>query len=127
MKHTILVYGTLRPFTNTEVVLVPGYLYDLGWYPGISLADENATDSRVVCERITVDEEKLKQLDDYEGCAYGFEDENSLYTRQQIEDEGGIEGKSWIYVYHKYGNPEPFKGAQLIEGGDWQKVKSSVN
>jgi gamma-glutamylcyclotransferase (GGCT)/AIG2-like uncharacterized protein YtfP len=124
--HTVLVYGTLRPFKNTDIVLVPGYLYDLGWFPGIELADPAVTGSRIVCERITVDEEHLAGLDNYEGCHPGGAD-SSLYTREQISDEGGIDGKSWIYVYRKYGAPEPFMGCKLIESGNWQEYSNSVS
>lgn len=119
MTHTVLVYGTLRPFDNTDIVLVPGYLYDLGWYPGIQLSDN--TESRVVCERITVTEERLKELDVYEGYVEGYDPANSLYVRQKIRDDGAPEGQSWIYVYTYYGADNPFKGYKLIESGDWQQ------
>lgn len=118
-KHTVLVYGTLRPFLNTAIAHVPGYLYDLGWYPGVQLADPAVTDSHVVCERITVDDEKLESLDQYEGCSFGYPAENSLYTRERIADAEGIGGFSWIYVYSKYAHPAPFEGRTLIESGDW--------
>lgn len=111
MNHTILVYGTLRPFTNTDIVKVPGRLYDLGWFPGIVLGNhENPEEgeSFVTCERITVDDERLKQLDAYEG--YDPENpDNSLYLRKKI-------GEDWIYVYN-----HPVEGYELIESGDWQQ------
>lgn len=116
--HTVLTYGTLRPFTNEDVVLVPGHLYDLGWYPGIKLMEASETESRVVCERITVTTEKLNHLDQYEGCAHGYDPINSLYTRQKV-------GKDWIYVYNNYGAEDPFQGKKLIESGDWQLYEES--
>lgn len=107
--HTILVYGTLRPFSNTDVVKVPGKLYDLGWYPGIVLGNnENPEEgeSFVVCERITVDDNRLAQLDAYEGY-YPHNPENSLYLRKKI-------GTDWIYVYN-----HSVKNSKLVESGDW--------
>lgn len=117
MTHTILVYGTLRPFANTDVVKVPGKLYDLGWYPGIVLGDhENPEEgvSFVTCERITADWAKLAQLDNYEGYDKYWPEE-SLYIRKRIPDKGGALGFSWIYVYNK-----SVEGHELIESGDWE-------
>ena len=112
--HTVLTYGTLRPFLGEDVVLVPGRLYDLGWYPGIELdSGEGECEDWVVCERITVSDERLEQLDNYEGVnsgGHGY----GLYSRERI-------GEDWIYVYRNYGAEEPFKGTTLIEGGDWLK------
>ncbi len=116
--HTVLVYGTLRPFTNEDVVLIPGRLYDLGWYPGIELSSDPELEpdeghGYVVCERITVTDERLEQLDNYEGVnsgGHGY----GLYSRERIGDD-------FIYVYRNYGDEEPFKNATLIESGDWLK------
>lgn len=102
--HTCLVYGTLRPFTNTDVVEVPGKLYDLGWYPGIVLGG----DRFVTCERITVSDQRLAELDRYEGYDPQFP-ESSLYLRQKF-------GGDWIYVYN-----HSVEGHALIESGDWQQ------
>jgi gamma-glutamylcyclotransferase (GGCT)/AIG2-like uncharacterized protein YtfP len=106
--NSVLVYGTLRPFDNTDVVEVAGHLYDLGWYPGIVLKGANETDSRVKCERIHVTDEKLAQLDRYEG--YDPRDrDNSLYLREKL-------GDCWIYVYNKSLRDRP-----IIESGDWEQ------
>ncbi len=122
--YTCLVYGTLRPIDHTaQTALVPGYLYDLGWYPGIQMDVESKTDSRVVCERITVTPERLEQLDNYEGCNTGG-DGHGLYSRETVDDPGSPNGWSYIYVYRKYGAENPFAGCQLIESGDWQEYTS---
>lgn len=108
MNHTILVYGTLRPFKNDDIVLVPGRLYDLGWFPGI-VVDETA-DTFVVCERIQADDAKLKSLDSYEG----YREDNpvgSLYLRVKHGDD-------WIYVYN-----HDLSNKQLIASGDWERHK----
>lgn len=103
-KHTLYVYGTLRP-GGADRHLVPGEMYELGWYPGVKLL---APDSHkwIVTERIEVDDEQLKNLDNYEG--YDPKDEvNSLYIRKPYL--GG-----WIYVYNN-----SLEGRPLIESGDW--------
>jgi len=117
--HTILVYGTLRPFTNTAVVLVSGYLRSLGGFPGIKLAEADSTESRVVCERITCDDEKLYALDRYEGYR---EDsvETSLYRREKITDDGSPTGWSWIYVYNS-----DMSHRELIDSGDWEQYRDA--
>lgn len=109
--HNILTYGTLRPFVNTDIVKVPGKLYDLGWYPGIVLGNhENPQegDSFVTCERITVDDDRLRELDNYEGYNPDHP-EQSLYLRKKV-------GQDWIYVYN-----HSVEGHELIESGDWQQ------
>lgn len=102
--HKVFVYGTLRR-GGAELFKVPGQIYDLGWFPGIVLGDENSK-SFVVCERLEVDDEKLAEFDRYEGF-YEGEPESSLYLR--VPYEGG-----WIYVYN-----HSVEGYTLVEGGDW--------
>lgn len=108
--NKVFVYGTLRPSTKGkevgETVLVPGYLYDLGWYPGIDLRSSLETDSRVVCEVIEVDDEGLRSLDRYEGYSPS-NPKTSLYIRESYED-------GFIYVWNS-----SFEGYDLIEDGDW--------
>lgn len=103
-KHKLYVYGTLRP-GGAVTHLVPGELYELGWYPGIKLLAPDAH-KWVVTECIEVDDEQLKNLDMYEG--YDPKNEGgSLYIRKPYL--GG-----WIYVYN-----DSFNGRPLIESGDW--------
>lgn len=110
MSHTLYVYGTLRP-GGAVTHLVPGELYELGWYPGLKLLAPDSH-SWVVTERIEVDDEQLSNLDTYEG--YDPEDElNSLYLRRPYL--GG-----WIYVYNS-----KLEGRRLIESGDWLAHRES--
>ena len=81
-KHQVLTYGTLRPFTNTNVVRVPGHLYDLGSFPGIKL--DNSSGTMVTCEVIEVTDEELERLDLYEGYRPSDPD-NSLYIRRKLD------------------------------------------
>lgn len=104
MRHKILVYGTLRP-GDTETVLVPGVLYDLGWYPGIRLLSPD--DGKfVTCEVREVSDEGLEEFDTYEG--YDADNpEGSLYLRVPFEDKH-------IYVYN-----QDFGSRPVVESGDW--------
>lgn len=112
MLHIIYVYGTLRPKNkdltakNTETVEVPGYMYDLGWYPGAIIRAPDRTESSFIAEKIEVDDEKLKELDRYEGY-YEDDPANSLYIRRPYLD-------GWIYEYNR-----PVDGAKIVESGDW--------
>lgn len=105
MLHKVFVYGTLRPGT-TETVLVPGVIYDLGWFPGLTLSDPSKTDARVTCEIIEVDDSGLVRLDTYEGYSPDHPDD-SLYLREKFED-------GFIYVYN-----QDFEGRPVVDSGDW--------
>lgn len=97
--HTIYVYGTLRT-GDTPTVLVPGFLYDLGWYPGIELKTPGCN-AWVVCEKLEVDDTRLAQLDRYEG--YRPDDlKGSLYLRVPY-----LDGE--IYTYN-----HSFSGRTLV-------------
>src|SRR5918992_3224321 len=98
-KHLVFVYGTLRRgnarsmsvrFPNSKYIAdakVTGSLYDLGAYPGL-LLDESK--SSVIGEVYEVDDEILKELDDFEASSY--------YRRKQVEISLGTHRKAcWIY------------------------------
>lgn len=116
--NKIYTYGTLMPNDGRERVLVPGLLYNLGWYPGIrllsslSIEDCNcgAVWNGVQCEIIEVSDKRLKELDRYEGYDPEFP-ETSLYIRRQYLD-------GFIYEYNRDVNSR-----QIIESGDWQGHK----
>lgn len=99
MSSIIYTYGTLRP-GDTETVLVPGELYDLGWFPGIKLGGR----SLVVCEKVEVHD--LDAVDKYEGYSPAYPDE-SLYIRRPYLD-------GFIYEFNGSVNP-----AKLVQSGDW--------
>lgn len=107
-KYIVYVYGTLRP-GNTKTELVPGVLYDLGWFPGIDLKAPDCG-TFVVAEKLIIDEKTLEQYDRYEG--YEERDPvNSLYKRVPYLD-------GWIYVYNK-----SFAGHKPIPLGDWREYR----
>lgn len=99
MSSVIYTYGTLRP-GNTEKVLIPGELYDLGWFPGVKLGGR----SLVACERVVVDD--IEAVDRYEGYNPAYPDE-SLYIRRPYLDG---------FIYEFNGPVNPIK---LIQSGDW--------
>lgn len=104
MKHKIFVYGTLRPGIS-EPVMVPGQMFDLGWFPG-AVNIETAVDTFFMAEIIEVDDETLARLDDYEG--YNPRNpEHSLYRRLSYQD-------GFIYQYN--GSVD---GKMPVPTGDW--------
>jgi gamma-glutamylcyclotransferase (GGCT)/AIG2-like uncharacterized protein YtfP len=112
-KHVIYVYGTLRK-GGAVTHLVPGELYDLGWYPGIKMLPPDAH-KWVVTERIEVDDQRLVELDIYEGCNHGdLTNQSNLYNRVPYLD-------GWIYVYN-----QPLDKRPIIESGDWKEYRDGV-
>ena len=104
MKHKIFVYGTLRPGVS-EPVMVPGQMFDLGWFPGV-VNIETAVGTFFKAEIIEVDDEMLDRLDSYEG--YNPRNpEHSLYVRKEYQD-------GFIYQYN--GSVE---GKMPVPTGDW--------
>lgn len=111
--HKIFVYGTLRPGTS-EPVMVPGQMFDLGWYPGVvDIFDPDWIETEFVSARpmfkaeiIEVDDETLARLDDYEG--YNPRNpEQSLYRRVAYQD-------GFIYQYNG-----SVYGRLPVPTGDW--------
>lgn len=106
-KHQVLVYGTLRPFTNTNIVRIPGHLYDLGSFPGLKL--DNSSGTMVTCEVIEVTDEQLKMLDRYE-CYWPDSPEDSLYIRRKLD---------WGPFVYEY-NGEVYHDS-FVPSGDWEE------
>lgn len=109
MTHKLFVYGTLRPGIH-DTVSIPGFMHDLGWYPGVRLGREGCN-GYIVAEVLEVSDERLKDLDHYEGYRENDPD-NSLYLRVPYED-------GWIYIYNHSMDEYP-----LVEGGDWLKYRA---
>lgn len=116
-KHLVFVCGTLRRgsadsissrFPHAKFVAdaqVSGNLYDLGTYPGLQV---NGSNSMVIGEVYEVDEEILKELDEFEAASH--------YLRKQVEVSIGSERKvCWVY------EPDPrfYTLRRLITSGDW--------
>lgn len=107
-RHQVLVYGTLRPFTNTNIVRIPGHLYDLGSFPGLKL--DNSSETMVTCEVIEVNDNELERLDLYEGYR-PTDPDNSLYIRRQLD---------WGPFIYEY-NREHLTYDKVVSG-DWADV-----
>jgi gamma-glutamylcyclotransferase (GGCT)/AIG2-like uncharacterized protein YtfP len=116
-KHLVFVYGTLRRggagamsirFPESNFIAnakVSGSLYDLGAYPGLLVNESN---SLVTGEVYEVDDETLKELDEFEAA--------SSYRRKQVEISLGAHRKvGWVYEP----NPEFYSLRELITSGDW--------
>jgi gamma-glutamylcyclotransferase (GGCT)/AIG2-like uncharacterized protein YtfP len=116
-KHFVFIYGTLRRgcagsmpirFPNAKFIAaakVSGSLYDLGPYPGLRLDEANST---VVGEVYEVDDELLKELDEFEV--------SSNYVRRQADVAfDGQQTNCWTYEP----NAEFYRFDKLITSGDW--------
>jgi gamma-glutamylcyclotransferase (GGCT)/AIG2-like uncharacterized protein YtfP len=102
--HKVFVYGTLRPGAS-EPVLVPGQMFDLGWFPGV-VNIETAVGAFFKAEIIEVDDDTLARLDSYEGYNPNHP-ASSLYVRKEYQD-------GFIYQYN--GN---VSGKLPVPTGDW--------
>jgi gamma-glutamylcyclotransferase (GGCT)/AIG2-like uncharacterized protein YtfP len=120
----ILVYGTLRKGQGAnrflgdaefvEEVRLPGYdMYALGWFPGIVPNPDNKEGVVGEVYELT-DDDKIKDLDAYEGYSPDYE-EHSLYLRREVE----VLGKpTYVYVYNR-----PVDGIvdMKLPSGDWKE------
>lgn len=125
----LFVYGTLlQSLGNPYAGLVgrhstyrgrgsfPGYLYDLGPYPGAVYAAGAAT--RVYGDILTLlcPERVLPALDTYEGYDPGSL-QASLYRREVVAVRSGEELVGcWVYLYNR-----PTKGFPQIVAGDYRE------
>lgn len=100
MSEYLYTYGTLRP-GKANTVVVPGKIYDLGWFPGLVMGE-----GEVVCEKLEIKD--WSWVDRYEGY-YPDDPENSLYIRRPFED-------GFIYEYNRQVPDD-----KLIASGDWLK------
>ena len=125
----IVVYGLLKSMYDNDAAkmvrshceaigegTLPGYLYDLGNYPGVIFDEESSSTVYGEVFKIIKDKEKLIQfLDDFEGVGSQFKSPNE-YRKEVIpvQTEMG-EIQAWCYIY----NLDP-KGFKLIESGRYE-------
>jgi GrpB-like predicted nucleotidyltransferase (UPF0157 family)/gamma-glutamylcyclotransferase (GGCT)/AIG2-like uncharacterized protein YtfP len=89
---------------------INGSLYDMGDYPGLVLDSAG----KVVGEIYEVNEEILKQLDEFEAT--------SEYSRHTTEvSAAGEVSNCWVYTP----DPERCSTARMIESGDWIAYKAN--
>lgn len=116
----LFIYGTLMENSHISLAqqlrlkshalgraTVPGFLYDLGDYPGL-VEDENKS-HKVYGQLIEVhDISIIPHLDEYEGVP-------ELYERKLIScSVGDNMVDAWVYVYQ-----QEVKDDQLIKSGDY--------
>lgn len=111
-KHYIYVYGTLRTKDPALLVKVPGFLYDVSWFPG-ALIKAPDCGSEFVAERREITDDQLSGFDDYEGYRPDSP-ATSLYIRVPYLD-------GWIYQYNR-----DVTRLKRIESGDWFEYQSKV-
>ena len=119
MISHLFVYGTLmRRFGHpmhdalargadfVGEAVVQGRLYDLGHYPGLVLSESRADTVFGELYRLH-DDDVLRVLDDYEGCAPG-EPEPTEYVRRSVSVAGADGGviEAWTYVYNRPGEEQ---------------------
>jgi gamma-glutamylcyclotransferase (GGCT)/AIG2-like uncharacterized protein YtfP len=126
MTSHLFVYGTLLPHRAPAAIApalgklrtvgegtVPGYLYDLGEYPG-AIVDKTAKASiHGTVFAMPGDEEFRRTLDEYEG----YDPRNasfSLFLRrvEAVRLAAGPALDCWMYVYNR-----GLRGAKRIPGG----------
>ncbi|MDE3178060.1 MAG: gamma-glutamylcyclotransferase [Acidobacteriota bacterium] len=124
--HPLLfVYGTLmrslREKVGAEMVgpgTIRARLYDLGDYPGATLAESGSEDF-VKGELYELDDpdRAIKILDKYEEY-FPSEPRRSLFTRELVTVtlEGGKKQKAWTYLYNR-----PVSKAQLIPSENYRE------
>lgn len=127
MKTKVFVYGALRSGASHAwrmerarlfgQATVRGTLVKVDWYPGLVLEGE----TEVKGEVYEVDEETLRELDEFEGI--GVEDErNDEYKRVQalvrLQDGGTIT----CSIYEWQLGVESY---EVVSHGDWLKVDLS--
>ena len=134
MSELLFVYGTLLPgaapaamnalvprLRRVGPAIVPGYLHDLGNFPGIRL-DRDA-DAIVRGELLAVSSAATwLRLDTYEGFDRA-RPERSLFRRQRTRvtrSDTGDEGEVWIYVYNR---DLSHARAKLVECGCWRTYR----
>ena len=107
-KEYLFAYGMFREtartllgdFVNCGMSTINGKLYRVNdFYPGYKKDDK----SKVYGNVYAINEERLKELDEFEG---------SEYTRKKVVTSNDIE--CWVYEYN-----QPVRNDQLIKGGDW--------
>ena len=116
-KHLVFIYGSLRRGSDRAMSItfpdarfiaeatVHGSLYDFGPYPGLIIDGSN---SIVTGEAYEVDDQLLKELDDFEM--------SSNYHRKPVEICFAAETRTgWTYEP----NPEFYSLVTPIASGDW--------
>lgn len=123
----LFVYGTLRRGENSDLSRnssqidylgqdrINGFLYNLGWYPGVREAAKSLKDGfdpdkpTVIGDVFRIRDAGIGvHLDAYEGYP-------NLYGRSEVMTEKGT--KAWVYTYNDETAPD-----RLIETGDWKSV-----
>jgi gamma-glutamylcyclotransferase (GGCT)/AIG2-like uncharacterized protein YtfP len=124
----LFVYGTLRRESRHPMAVllakgarlvgrarVPGRLYDLGEYPGMTAPAAPDEWVRGEVHELTDPETLLRALDHYEGCEPD-EPDLSLFARLPTTAilDGGSPLATWAYFYRG-----PLDGTRPIPSGDY--------
>lgn len=126
--HLVFVYGTLRSGASNAFrmegaqYLYPGFvrgrLYRVDWYPAIVLSERGGM---VTGELWRVDDEKLRQLDAFEGAEYR-RNKVTVFSGNSIHNGNEWEGdqiEAWIWEWQR-----PTNTLERIFSGNWTDVEA---
>jgi len=132
-RHTLFVYGTLRPRCRHPMAeflakrghyrgeaKVAGQLFDLGRYP--AAVPTAANDDWIFGDLYEIDEATLAELDRYEAV----ESPGPSYFARRLDDvtlESGARLTAWVYWFH---GPLP-QGATRIVTGQYARIFAPAN
>jgi len=128
MSQKVFVYGTLRKGGVANHLMgdstwlgsakLAGQLFKIDWYPGAVHQPETKSKAKtndfVLGDLYEVSNQKLKELDDYEGCASDHPQPHE-YRRIEvtvITEDGEMNCQFWEYTWD-------LSNHELIKNGDW--------
>lgn len=128
MSERVFVYGTLRRGASNAwrmrgarwhgAASVRGWLYELGWYPGLVV---DAAGPLVHGDIFELAAGQLAALDEYEGCS-GAQDDEYRRVRVEVRSAAGDE-LVWIYAWQK---PASANHCRIIANGCWLTGRSPL-
>jgi len=130
----LFVYGTLRAFVDIPmarllrrsgrhlgVARVPGRLYDLGRYPGFTVAQRHGECVFGDLYELRAPRALLQILDRYEAGAAGRERPRFVRVRTVAILSGGTRRSAWLYLYRP-----PVRAPTRIRCGDYDRHLAGI-
>lgn len=129
--NRVFVYGTLkegmsndRPFyaknrTLVQVGTISGTLFDLGSFPGISLAGDTIIHGEVHTYPVELMKEVLERMDSLEGYHSGSPDKENFYNRRVVDIilKDGEKVPAYLYEFNTYRSRYSLP---IISSGIWK-------
>jgi gamma-glutamylcyclotransferase (GGCT)/AIG2-like uncharacterized protein YtfP len=125
----LFVYGTLRAFVDIPMARrlrrgarylgaarTPGRIYDLGRYPGLTVARRRSEWVVGDLYALSAPRALLRVLDRYEAGAAGREPARFVRVRAAVIQAPGVRRSAWLYLYRP-----PVRAGAWIRGGDYER------